>query len=121
MAVLTAAENTCFTQGETHDAVRIHEGWGQPCEVHCDESGAPCELVFRGRVHRVTAPPQRWYERRRWWELEERVPRESGQSVVDRQHWRVQAAQRGAIEPRTLELVRHEITGQWWLVADQAV
>lgn len=121
MTVLTAAENTCSTREETRGTVRVHEGWGQPCEVHCDEFGAPCELVFRSRLHRVTAPPQRWYERRRWWELEERVPRESGESVVDRQHWRVQAAQRGAVEPRTLELVRHEITGQWWLLADQAV
>lgn len=121
MTVLAAAENTCLTREDVRDGVRIDEGWGQPCEVHCDESGAPCELVFRGRLHRVTSPPQRWYERRRWWELEERVPRDSGQAVVDRQRWRVQAAQRGAVESRTLELARHEITGQWWLVADQGV
>ena len=121
MTVLATAENTDLTRDGAWGAVRIEQGRGQPCEVHCDESGVPHELVLRGRIHRVTAPPQRWYQRRRWWELEERVPRESGQSVVDREHWRVQAAQRGAVVARTVELVRHGITGQWWLVADQGV
>lgn len=121
MTVLAAAEKTDPTRDDGWEAARSERGWGQPCEVHCDASGVPCELVLRGRIHRVTAPPQRWYQRCRWWELEERVPRESGQCVVDREHWRVQAAQRGAVMARTVELVRHGITGQWWLVADQGV
>lgn len=117
---MTTVTSTAIPQIAS-DAVRVDDRWGEPCEVLCDPAGAPREVVLRGRVHRVVAPPQRWYQRLPWWELEERVPREGGQSVVDRQHWRVQVAQRGAVEPRTVELVRHGVTGQWWVAVDQGV
>ena len=113
--------DTRATVRNSFNAIRVDEQWGEPCEVLCDPAGAPQELVLRGRIHRVMAPPQRWYQRRPWWELDQRIPRETDRCAVERQHWRVQAAQCGAVEPCTVELVRHEVTGQWWVVADQGV
>lgn len=89
------------------------------CEVRCDPAGVPRELTYRGRRYTVVSPPLRWYERRNWWDLDQRAPRDSPRNVVDRQCWSVQAAQRAAVVPRTFELLHQESTGCWWVLHDR--
>lgn len=84
--------------------------------VRCDRSGAPCTVTYRGREQRVLQPVIHWYERRNWWDVEDRVPRESRTSAVDRECWRVQAVQPGAVVARTFELTRNQFTGRWELL-----
>lgn len=84
--------------------------------VHCDSSGNPCALFYRGRGQRVLQPVIHWYERCNWWDLADRVPRESPTSAVDRERWRVQAVEAGAAVARTFELTRDQSTGQWGLL-----
>ena len=84
--------------------------------VRCDRSGAPCAVTYRGREQRVLQPVIHWYERRNWWDVEDRVPRESRTSAVDRECWRVQAVPSGAAVARTFELTRNQFTGRWELL-----
>ena len=84
--------------------------------VRCDGSGAPCAVTYRGREQRVLQPVIHWYERRNWWDVEERVPRESRTSAVDRERWRVQAVEPGAAVAHTFELTRNQFTGRWELL-----
>lgn len=84
--------------------------------VHCDPSGDPCELFYRGRGQRVLQPVIHWYERCNWWDLADRVPRGSHTSAVDRERWRIQAVEAGAAVARTFELTRDQSTGRWGLL-----
>ena len=84
--------------------------------VRCDAVGNPCVLLWRGREHRVLQPVIHCFERRNWWDVADRVPRESRTSAVDRERWRVQAVQAGASVVRTFELTRNQFTGQWELL-----
>ncbi|WP_330446769.1 DUF6504 family protein [Kocuria rhizophila] len=95
--------------------------WGaeaapEDVSVRCDAVGNPCELVYHGREQRVLEPVIHWFERRKWWDVEARVPRESRTSAVDRERWRVQAVQAGAAVARTFELTRNQATEQWQLL-----
>ena len=81
--------------------------------VVCDITGTPCAVTYRGEEHRVLQPVMHWYERRNWWDVEDRVPRESRTSAVDQERWRVQAVRSGVVIARTFELVRNQFTGQW--------
>ncbi|WNB89601.1 DUF6504 family protein [Glutamicibacter protophormiae] len=92
------------------------EGGAAEVVVRCDGAGVPREVVHRGRVHRVVEPPVRWYERRNWWESEDRVPRESRTSMVDRELWQVQALQGGTTAPCTFRLVRNQVSDRWQLL-----
>ncbi|MDO4918407.1 DUF6504 family protein [Kocuria sp.] len=83
--------------------------------VRCNAALDPCALVYRGRELRVLQPVIHWFERCNWWDTEERVPRESATSVVDREYWRVQAAPAEAGIIRTFDLTRDQATG-WWQV-----
>lgn len=89
------------------------------CEVRCDPAGVPRELVYRGLRYTVVCPPLRWYERRNWWDLDRRAPRNSGHNAVDRQRWSVQAAQRAAVVTHTFELLHQESTRSWWVLHDR--
>ncbi|RKQ36509.1 hypothetical protein [Kocuria tytonis] len=81
--------------------------------VHCSASGEPLEVVHRGCRHRVLQPVIHWYERRNWWDVADRVPRESEISAVDRECWRMQAVEPGALMARTFDLTRDQFTGRW--------
>ena len=81
--------------------------------VVCDITGTPCAVTYRGEEHRVLQPAVHWYERRNWWDVEVRVPRESRTSAVDQERWRVQAVRPGVVIARTFELVRNQFTDQW--------
>ena len=87
--------------------------------MRCDSAGVPRELIHGGRHYTVISPPFRWYERRNWWELDERVPRDSPLNAVDRQRWSVQVTRPGAVVPRTFELLRQESAARWWVVHDR--
>ncbi|RLY94860.1 hypothetical protein CWC38_11710 [Kocuria tytonicola] len=84
--------------------------------VRCDDTGAPWAVTYRGREQRVLQPVIHWFERRNWWDVEDRVPRESRTSAVDRECWRVQAVQAGAAVARTFDITRSQVTGRWELL-----
>ncbi|MEU5466767.1 hypothetical protein [Kocuria salsicia] len=94
----------------------IPEGTAAEVVVRCNGAGVPREVVHRGGVHHVVEPPVRWYERWKWWESEDRVPRESRISMVDRELWQVQALRGGAAAPCTFRLVRNQVSDQWQLL-----
>ena len=81
--------------------------------VVCHSPGTRCVGTYRGEEHRVLQPAVRWYERRNWWDVEVRVPRESRTSAVDQERWRVQVVRPGVVIARTFELVRNQFTDQW--------
>ena len=54
--------------------------------VVCDITGTPCVVTYCGEEHRVLQPAVRWYERRNWWDVEVRVPREVPEAVRDKDH-----------------------------------
>ena len=89
------------------------------CEVRCDRSGVPRELTCEGWHYTVISPPFHWYERRNWWELDERVPRDSVLNAVDRQRWSVQVTRPAAVVSRTFELLHQESTRRWWVIHDR--
>ncbi|CAL8898094.1 hypothetical protein KVA01_08110 [Kocuria varians] len=95
----------------------VPEDLGGQVVVRCDETGAPREVLHRGHAHRVVEQPVRWYDRRNWWDLVDRVPRESRTSLVDHELWQVQAVQRGAVLPATFRLLRDQSTGWWRLLS----
>lgn len=87
------------------------------CEVSCDAAGVPEQIAHRGHLYWRSHSPRRWFERRNWWELEDRVPRASVINAVDRERWSVQVLSRGVATPITLELVKQQATGQWWIAS----
>ena len=89
------------------------EWGGGELSVECDSLGTPCQLLHDGREFHVLQPAVHWYERRNWWAVEDRVPRASVTSAVDEERWRVQATRPRDVVPRTFELARSQVTGEW--------
>lgn len=90
----------------------------QAVEVTCTTAGIPLHLKFAGRSYTVTAQPQRWYVRRRWWAEEYRAAIGHGPGLVDYQMWRVQVAlSRARNAPSlTLDVSHHPDSGRWRLI-----
>lgn len=57
--------------------------------VTTNEDGVPLIIHRQGRAWVVGAEPMRWYERTKWWQEAQRMPR--GEGRMDVQVWRVQA------------------------------
>src|SRR5690625_7044835 len=53
----------------------------QSIHVTCTTAGIPLRLLYGGRSYTVTAEPQRWYVRRRWWAEEHRAERSEERRV----------------------------------------
>jgi hypothetical protein len=90
----------------------------EPISVELSDDGSPIRFEWRGVFYGVTSAPERWFARRPWWQLDERAPRGTGGSSVDREMWRVDAVPLTAGAPRvdgTFDLGLHGATGSWRL------
>lgn len=76
-------------------------------------AGLPLRILWRGRTWHVRAQPVHWYERRNWWEITKRVPRETGAGIVDLSVWQLQLQLGNAGELRTVLIAHDEATGRW--------
>ncbi|GAA3694823.1 hypothetical protein GCM10022377_04470 [Zhihengliuella alba] len=88
----------------------------QSLDVVLAEDGALSALTWRGQRYDVLEEPVLWYERRKWWEEEQRAERGRGRGLVDHEIWRVQA--RGARDGdlRTFDLSHHVASGRWRMI-----
>lgn len=60
--------------------------------VSCAPNGVPLRVSWRECDYRLVAEPQRWFERRKWWEENLRIPRGIGAGMADYEIWRLQIA-----------------------------
>lgn len=83
--------------------------------VKTSAGGQPSELERGGRRWVIAEEPLRWFERIKWWERQNRMPK--GFGLVDVEVWRVQA--RLGLNPQselaTMDLERDQISGGWSL------
>lgn len=59
-------------------------------QVSCAPNGVPLRVSWQGCDYRLVAEPQRWFERRKWWDEKLRVPRGVGAGMVDYEIWRLE-------------------------------
>ena len=86
-------------------------------EVTRAANGTPLRVRFRGQDYRLVAEPELWFERRKWWDENLRIPRGIGAGVADYEMWRLQiipACGRG--EPVSIEVSFDVQTTRWRLV-----
>lgn len=62
-------------------------------QVSCTPNGVPLRISWRGCDYRLVAEPQCWFERRKWWDENLRVPRGVGAGMVDYEMWRLEVTQ----------------------------
>lgn len=57
----------------------------------------------------------RWYKRREWWSEEARAAKGGSAGLIDTEIWQlqIQLGQRG--ELRTIEAIRDQVTGRWYV------
>ena len=90
----------------------------EPVSVELSDDGSPVRFVWRGVVYGVISAPERWFARRPWWQLDTRAPRGAGDTLIDREMWRVDALPLTAGASRldgTYDLCLHAATGAWSL------
>jgi hypothetical protein len=90
----------------------------EPVIVELTDDGAPIRFEWRGVFYGVTSAPERWFARRPWWQLNSRAPRGTGEGLIDREMWRVDAVPLTMGAPRrdgTFDLGRQSTTGSWRL------
>lgn len=90
----------------------------EPVGVELSDDGSPIRFEWRGVVYGVTSAPEHWFARRSWWQLDGRAPRGTGEALIDREMWRVDAVPLTAGAPRidgTFDLGLHAATGAWRL------
>lgn len=81
------------------ESIEVRCGEPQRTGTGCqrgDESAAPEQFVWRGRLYRVTEVVDHWQERRPWWRATAERP--LSQVSLAREVWRV-AASRGRSSP----------------------
>jgi len=90
----------------------------EPVSVKLSDDGSPVRFVWRGVVYGVISAPERWFARRPWWQLDARAPRGAGDTLIDREMWRVDALPLTDGASRldgTFDLGLHAATGVWSL------
>lgn len=86
-------------------------------EVTRATNGMPLRVNWQGRDYRLVAEPQLWFERRKWWDENLRIPRGIGAGVADYEMWRLQlVAVSGSQQERTVDVSFDVQTGRWRLV-----
>lgn len=86
-------------------------------EVARATDGMPLRVKWRGRDYRLVAEPQRWFERRKWWDENLRIPRGIGAGIADYEMWRLQlVAVRGSQEVHSVDVSFDAQTQRWRLV-----
>ena len=90
--------------------------FSEAVEVERSPSGELVRLIWRGVSYSIAQHPLCWYERRRWWELETRVPPGEGVGVVDTQMWRFQLHREGIPDGLTLDVARYRPADRWRVI-----
>lgn len=86
-------------------------------EVACAANGMPLRVRWQGQDYRLAAEPQRWFERRKWWDENLRIPRGIGAGIADYEMWRLQlVAVRGPRQVHSVDVSFDAQTERWRLV-----
>jgi len=86
-------------------------------EVARAANGMPLRVKWQGRDYRLVAEPQRWFERRKWWDENLRIPRGIGAGLADYEMWRLQlVAVSGSKQEHTFDVSFDAQTERWRLV-----
>ncbi len=86
-------------------------------EVARAANGMPLRVNWQGQDYRLVAEPQCWFERRKWWEENLRIPQGIGAGIADYEMWRLQlVAVSGSRQERTVDVSFDVQTGRWRLV-----
>ena len=79
--------------------------------------GVPLRVNWQGQDSRLVAEPQRWFERRNWWDENLRIPRGIGAGIADYEMWRLQlVAVRGPQQVHSVDVSFDAQTERWRLV-----
>lgn len=77
--------------------------------------GTLVQLSWRGVLYDVEPAPLCWYERRSWWQSDERLPPGAGVGAVDTQMWRLVLSD-GDGQPFTLDVVHYRPADRWRVI-----
>ena len=89
----------------------------EPIEVTRAANGIPLRITWQGKDYRLVAEPERWFERRKWWEENMRIPRGLGAGVADYEMWRLQlVSSEGRGEPFSVDVSFDAQSARWRLV-----
>ena len=61
-------------------------------EVTRAANGMPLRVKWKGADYRLVAEPECWFERRKWWDENLRIPRGIGAGVAEHGMWGLQLA-----------------------------
>ncbi len=89
--------------------------FSEAVDVMYSAQGEPAQLVWHGTVYDVAPHPLCWYERRPWWERDERLPPGTGVGAVDTQIWRMVLSDGGA-PPFSLDVAHYRPAGRWRVI-----
>lgn len=86
-------------------------------EVARAANGMPLRVSWQGQDYRLAAEPQRWFERRKWWDENLRIPRGIGAGMADYEMWRLQlVAVRGPKQVHSVDVSFDPQSERWRLV-----
>lgn len=88
----------------------------EPVTVELSDDGSPLRFEWRGVHYGVISAPERWFARRPWWLLDGRASLGTGEGLIDREMWRVDAVPLTAGTPRrdgTFDLALRSAPGEW--------
>lgn len=86
-------------------------------EVSRAANGMPLRVKWQGQEYRLVAEPERWFERRKWWDENLRIPRGIGAGMADYEMWRLQLAPAmGGGAPHSVDLSFDPQSERWRLV-----
>lgn len=86
-------------------------------EVTRAANGMPLRVKWQGKDYRLVAEPHRWFERRKWWDENLRIPRGIGAGMADYEMWRLQLSLvNGTQEVHSVDVSFDAQTQRWRLV-----
>ncbi|WP_253901476.1 hypothetical protein [Arthrobacter sp. PAMC 25486] len=86
--------------------------FSEAVDVVYSAQGALVQLSWRGVLYDVEPEPLCWYERRPWWQSDERLPPGAGVGTVDTQMWRL-VLSGGEGQRFTLDVVHYRPADRW--------
>ncbi|MGP9781135.1 hypothetical protein CQ017_01485 [Arthrobacter sp. MYb224] len=86
-------------------------------QVSCAPSGVPLRVSWQGCEYRLVAEPQRWFERRKWWDENLRIPRGIGAGLADYEIWRLEITRAAGRGPtRSIDVSFDPQSTRWRLI-----
>lgn len=89
--------------------------FSEAVDVVYSAQGALVQLSWRGVLYDVEPEPLCWYERRPWWQSDERLPPGAGVGTVDTQMWRL-VLSGGDGRRFTLDVVHYRPADRWRVI-----